>query len=101
MKIINAIWTPRVNMLSIECSCGKLFKHRADKWKPRCPECGSCGHLSQLRAEYFFPIVITITFSLISSFTFFGFWPLIILFVLFVYVFFISFIIFSIIAWFT
>lgn len=49
MEIVDAEWTPKVNMLVIECSCGKTFKHRADRWRPKCPECGATGHLTQLR----------------------------------------------------
>ena len=37
MKIIDARWTPEVNLLKIKCSCGEEFWHR---WTLQCPECG-------------------------------------------------------------
>ena len=48
MKIVDARWTPRVNMLVIVCDCGHEFEHRADRWRVRCP-CGRQGHLAVLR----------------------------------------------------
>ncbi len=39
MKIIDAEWTPRYNKLVIECSCGKVYKARADRWYSTCPRC--------------------------------------------------------------
>jgi len=40
MKIIDAKWTPKVNLLKIKCSCGEEFWHRADRWTLQCPRCG-------------------------------------------------------------
>lgn len=44
MKIIDARWTPRVNMLLIECLCGNRFEHRSDRWIVRCRRCGREGY---------------------------------------------------------
>lgn len=53
MQIVDARWTPRINILTIRCSCNRLFKHRADRWTVRCPYCScKCG-LTKLRDKYF------------------------------------------------
>jgi len=49
MKIINSEWTPQVNMLAIECDCGRQFSHRADRWKIECPICHRTDNLAFLR----------------------------------------------------
>jgi len=49
MRIVDAKWTPRVNMLIIKCTaCDRRFEHRADRWQVRC-ECGQERHLGALR----------------------------------------------------
>lgn len=40
MTIINAQWTPTVNILRIKCRCGHMFGWRADRRKVQCPKCG-------------------------------------------------------------
>lgn len=53
LQILDAIWTPRVNLLVIRCSaCRRHFTHRADRWMAVCPTCKSASHLSLLRASY-------------------------------------------------
>lgn len=49
MKISNARWTDDVNMLIIECICGKRFEHRADRWIVKCPYCFRQDHLQRMR----------------------------------------------------
>jgi hypothetical protein len=44
MKIIDARWTPRVNILKIRCVCGHEFEHRAARRWVRC----ICGHQEDL-----------------------------------------------------
>jgi len=51
MKIIDAIWTPTVNLYVIQCDCGKEFQYRTDRWKIRCPFCYKEGSTSVLREE--------------------------------------------------
>ncbi len=47
--IIDAYWTPYVNILVIQCRCGHLIRHRADRWKVKCPHCGNETNLQILR----------------------------------------------------
>ena len=49
MKIIDAKWTPKVNLLKIKCPCGVEFWHRADRWTLQCPECGHQEGIVALR----------------------------------------------------
>lgn len=51
MQIIDASWTPRVNMLIIQCGCGIMFRHRADRWTVECP-CGRGEGLGRLRERW-------------------------------------------------
>ena len=51
MKIINAVWTPDINILIIKCACGNKIRHRADSWNVRCLKCQAIGNLKQLREE--------------------------------------------------
>lgn len=41
MKIVDAYWTPRANILTIHCNCGSRFKHPANRIMAECPECRS------------------------------------------------------------
>lgn len=52
MKIVDAEWGPKRNMLFIECSCGRRFKQRSDRWHVVCPKCTPEGDLAVLREEY-------------------------------------------------
>lgn len=49
MRIVNARWTPTVNVMVILCDCGKEFDHRADRWRVVCPECKRRANLGYLR----------------------------------------------------
>jgi hypothetical protein len=51
MKIVDAAWGDKTNVLVIECECGRIFTHRADRWNVRCPSCRSKAHLSTLRDQ--------------------------------------------------
>lgn len=48
MKIVDVRWTPQMNILTIECLCGKEFEHRADRWNARCA-CGRSENLGKVR----------------------------------------------------
>lgn len=52
MKIVDATWTPSVNLLLIRCSCGNEFWHRADRWHVKCAVCGFAYHLTPLRLRW-------------------------------------------------
>lgn len=52
MRITDAEWTRRVNLLHIECECGRKFAHPADRWTVKCPFCRKTAHLGRLRDEY-------------------------------------------------
>jgi hypothetical protein len=52
MRIVSAQWTPRVNYLFIECSCGASIPHRADRWRVVCKACGADGNLADIRLKY-------------------------------------------------
>lgn len=49
MKIRDCKWTPRVNILVIECDCGQRLGHRADSWWVVCPQCFRRENLQTLR----------------------------------------------------
>lgn len=51
MKILDASWTPQINILTIQCDCGLRLAHRADRWKIQC-DCGQVAYLDDLRADY-------------------------------------------------
>ena len=52
-KIIDAKWTPKMNLLVVRCGgCDAIFNHRSDRWTVRCPRCGKQGHLARMREEY-------------------------------------------------
>jgi hypothetical protein len=52
MKIVDARWTKKINMLVILCACNKTFEHRADRWAVKCPTCSRVAHLHDLREQY-------------------------------------------------
>ena len=49
MKQVDARWTPKVNLLVVECDCGHIFQHRVDRWKMRCPQCNKTESINALR----------------------------------------------------
>jgi len=51
MKIIDAIWTPQVNLYVVLCDCGKEFRHRTDRWSIQCPFCHKKDKTGILRDE--------------------------------------------------
>lgn len=51
MKLLDARWTPDVNMLLVGCDCRRTFDHRADRWTIKC-DCGAQANLSDLREAY-------------------------------------------------
>lgn len=51
MRIIDAKWTARINILVILCPCKETILHRADRWLVRC-KCGRQGLLRDIRERY-------------------------------------------------
>jgi len=51
MKIIDAYWTPKINILTIQCSCGTLFKSRADRIRVICPKCDKVGNMFRIKEK--------------------------------------------------
>ena len=39
MEVLDAYWTPRVNILFVQCACGEIFEVRANKRWVSCPKC--------------------------------------------------------------
>ena len=52
MKAIDVYWTKNVNMLKVQCDCGKVFQHRLDRWKVVCPACSAIENVDKLRNEF-------------------------------------------------
>ena len=53
MRLKDAVWSPLVNWLCIDCDqCKTPFHHRADRWDVKCPICGNKAHLGDLRDQY-------------------------------------------------
>lgn len=53
MKIVDAEWAPKVNLLHILCDkCQKIFKHRCDRWTVYCTHCGASGCMQKMRDEF-------------------------------------------------
>jgi len=52
MKIIDARWTPRINMLLIKCWCSYEFWHQSNRWRAKCGKCGSENNLGKIRDRY-------------------------------------------------
>ena len=52
MRLTGAIWSSKVNRLTIACSCGAIFEHMADRWKVVCSCCCACANLKDLREQY-------------------------------------------------
>jgi len=50
LKIITARWTPQVNILLIQCECGRKFKHPANRKIVKC-ECGKIENLFDIRGQ--------------------------------------------------
>ena len=51
MRLLTALAAPDVNRLVIQCACGKIILHRADRWIVRC-ECGCQVSTGTLRERY-------------------------------------------------
>ena len=51
MQIVDARWTPTVNILRIRCDCRTLFSHPANLWQVRCP-LGHKANLAELRHDW-------------------------------------------------
>ena len=54
MAIVDARWTPQVNILIIRCNkCQRIIEHRADRWTVHCPRpCSNYANISALRWWY-------------------------------------------------
>ena len=53
MRLLDAVWTPKVNMLLLLCDCGKHLYHRADRWQVVCPRCKAKAHIADIRRQRF------------------------------------------------
>lgn len=52
LSVIDVYWTYQVNMLRVQCQCGKVFDNRIDRWRIKCPICGrNCG-IDMLRNNF-------------------------------------------------
>ena len=49
VKIVDAIWTPQVNLMVIVCDYGEEFRHLANRWRVKCPGCGRTENLRETR----------------------------------------------------
>jgi len=38
MEVLDAYWTPRVNILFVQCDCGEIFEAPANKRWASCPK---------------------------------------------------------------
>jgi len=54
MRIVDARWTSLVNLLRVQCSCGHIFEHQADRWVAKCPACGRRESLRKIRENVHF-----------------------------------------------
>ena len=52
MHIIDVVWTPKVNLLVIQCDCGGAFQHPSNRWTVRCPNCNTTQNIALLRDNY-------------------------------------------------
>jgi len=52
MKIIGAHWTPKRNILEIQCSCGGVIQHPADRWWVACALCQRRENLAAIRERF-------------------------------------------------
>ena len=55
MRIVDADWAPRCNLLVVECECGHHHRHRADRWRVECPRCRGVDRLSRMRERELAP----------------------------------------------
>lgn len=49
MIIIDVDWSPKVNILTIGCQCGNMFKHPANRKVIKCPKCGATEDCIKLK----------------------------------------------------
>ena len=53
MRIVDAHWRAEgPTMLELACHCGKVFRHRSDRWTIHCPTCHSSSPIQDLRSAY-------------------------------------------------
>ena len=53
MNIVDAKWTPRVNLYGIQChKCKTIFYYRVDRWRIKCEACGATISSNELREKY-------------------------------------------------
>jgi len=51
IEIVDAKWTPQVNMYIMRCGRGHTWEHRSDRWWARCPICNEAGHTHKIRCN--------------------------------------------------
>lgn len=49
MTIVDAYWTPAVNILKIQCDCGHMFYQRSDRQNVKCSNCKATQNLHAIR----------------------------------------------------
>lgn len=49
MKMVDARWSRRVNMLTIQCDCGARFDHPANRRIMQCPKCRRTASVETVR----------------------------------------------------
>lgn len=50
MRIVGAIWKPDGQAVLLECACGRVLEHAANRKRVIC-DCGRSGHLEVLREQ--------------------------------------------------
>lgn len=50
MIVVDAYWTPSVNVLFVQCDCGEIFEVRANKRWVSCPKCYSVADMLLLKS---------------------------------------------------
>ena len=51
MRVIDADWSPKGNILVMDCNCGKRFRHPSWRKWATCPDCGEKGDLIYLKSK--------------------------------------------------
>jgi len=51
MKLQYARWTEQVNLLGVQCDCGRLFEARIDRWMVVCPYCKRREKVETIREQ--------------------------------------------------
>jgi len=52
VKIVDVKWARDANRVLVECVCGRIFWHHADRGAVSCPQCRNNGNLGVLRKRW-------------------------------------------------